>query len=152
MANTFSQIYIHLVFAVKNREALIPAMIRPRIHAYIGGIVRELGHTPIAVGGTDNHVHVLIGYNITKLIPDLMREVKSSTTNFINSNHLIPFKFGWQRGYACFSYSHSHIPKVVEYIKNQVEHHKSMTFIDELKRELDLRGIDYDMQYLFDDL
>lgn len=151
MANTYSRIYLHLVFAVKNREAFLPSLIRPRVHAFIGGIVNNLGHKLIAVGGTDNHVHLLIEYNLTKLIPDLMREVKSSSTKFINANHMIPFEFSWQRGYACFSYSHSHIPEVKYYVEHQVEHHMNMTFFEEVKRDLDVRGIDYDMQYFFDE-
>lgn len=151
MANTFSQIYLHLIFAVKGRDTKLFPGIHQRVHAYMGGIVRDCGHIPIAIGGTDNHVHILIGYNINQLVPDLVKDVKVSTTNFINTNRLIPSKFAWQRGYACFSYSNSHVETVRQYVENQVEHHKGMTFREETIRDFERRGIVFDEKFIFED-
>ena len=151
MANTFTQIYLHFIFAVKGREAILFPGARERVHSYIGGIIRDCDHIPIAIGGTENHVHILIAYNVNQAVPDLVREVKVSTTNFINNNHLIPFKFAWQRGYACFSYSNSHVDTVKQYIEHQEEHHKCMTLREETIRDLERRGIVFDEKYLFDD-
>ena len=150
MANTFSQIYLHLIFAVKGREAMLFPGVRQRVHSYMGGIIRDCGHIPIAIGGTDNHVHILIGYNINQPVPDLVKEVKVSTTNFINNNRLIAFKFAWQRGYACFSYSNSHVETVRQYVENQVEHHKGMTLEEEMIRDLERRGIVFDEKFIFE--
>lgn len=151
MANTFSQIYLHLIFAVKGRNALLFLGVSQRVHSYIGGIIRDCGHKPIAIGGTENHIHILIGYNLNQLIPDLVKEVKVSTTNFINSHHLIPFRFAWQRGYACFSYSNSHVETVRRYIEHQIEHHKGVTLKEETIRELERRGIAFDEKYIFEE-
>lgn len=151
MANTFSQVYLHIIFAVKGREAFLPVFIRPRIHRYIGGIIRDCGHIPIAVGGPDDHVHILIAYNLTASVPELVRTIKTSTSVFINSNHLIAYRFSWQRGYACFSHSHSQVDRVSRYIANQVEHHKNMTVRQEIIQELERRGISYDPKYLFEE-
>lgn len=151
MANTFSQIYLHITFAVKGRYALISRDVRPRVHAFIAGIVKDHGHFPIAVGGTDDHVHILLSYNLNRLIPDLMREVKASTTKFINNNRLCGCKFMWQRGYGCFSYSHSHIEQVKHYVENQEQHHYGESYFEEIKYQLDARGIEYDAQYILDE-
>lgn len=84
MANTFSQVYLHIVFAVKNSNSRIPAIYLPRLHAYIGGVLRQHGHLPCAIGGIDSHVHMLVGYNINQSIPDMVRDVKSSSSRFIS--------------------------------------------------------------------
>ncbi len=148
MANTYTQIYLHVVFAVNHRNALLPAVIHPKVHAYMSGILKGLGHVPIAIGGTEDHVHCLFGYNINKTIPETVRDLKSASTNYINASHFIPFKFEWQRGYACFSYSRSQIDAVAQYINHQYEHHKNTTFDDEIKRFLELFEIDYEMRYI----
>ncbi len=152
MANTFISINLHLIFAVKNREALIPPQWQKRIHSYMGGILSQKGHIPLAIGGTDNHVHLFFSYKATQLLPDLVRELKINTSKLINENHIILFKFNWQAGYSCFSYSHSQIDKVKAYIQNQTLHHKGVSFIDELKTFLDRFDIGYDEQYIFDDI
>ena len=148
MANTYTQIYLHIIFAVKNRMSLLPAIHLPRIHAYIGGILKQHGHIPIAVGGINNHVHILIAYDLRQSVSDMVRDVKSSTSKFINESHLIPFHFEWQNGYGCFSYSHSQIDTVSNYINRQAEHHKSISFNTEIKNIMDRLGIQYDPQYI----
>lgn len=109
MANTYTQIFLHIVFAVKNRNSLIPAIYLPRVHSYISGTLRQMGHHVHRVGGIDSHVHILIGYNIVQPIPELMRQLKANSSRFINDSHIIPYKFSWQPGYGCFSHSRSQI-------------------------------------------
>ena len=148
MANTFSRVYLHIIFAAKGHDDFLIPTTLPRIHQYLGGILKEGGHIPIAVGGVTDHVHLLIGYNLNQPIPDLVKNLKISSANFINSKRLTPFAFKWQRGYACFSHSHSQVKVVAEYIRNQWEHHKTRTFREEIIGELDKRGMKYDPQYL----
>ena len=151
MANTFSKINIHLVFAVKNRESLLPHEYLPQIHAYIAQTLRNLGHVPIIVGGIEDHVHILFSYNINQTIPEMVRTVKTAVTNFINSHGMLNYRFSWQRGYACFSYSQSQLPAVINYIKNQEAHHNRHGFNDECRRLLDIFDVKYDPKYLFVD-
>ena len=151
MSNTFTKIYLHIVFAVKNRESLIPVTRQDEIHSYIAGTLKGLGHTPYKIGGTDTHIHIVLGYNIKQLIPDLVREIKKASTKFINESHMIPFKFNWQRGYGCFSASPSHLNQLCDYVEHQYEHHKNISFHDEMKRILDKYDIIFDESYIFDD-
>lgn len=148
MANTYSKVYLHIIFAVKNHESLLPAIYLPRIHAYMGGIISKFGHYPCAIGGIDNHVHLMIGYNINQAVPDLVRNLKSSTSRFINDNHFTPFRFEWQTGYGCFSYSHTHVEAVCKYIRNQNEHHKSISLEEEIKNILNRLDVEYDDRYI----
>lgn len=151
MANTFSKINIHLVFAVKNRESLLPHEHLPQIHAYIAQTLRNLGHVPIIVGGIEDHVHILFSYNINQTIPEMVKTVKTAVTNFINTHGMLNYRFSWQRGYACFSYSQSQLPAVINYIKNQKAHHNRHGFNDECRRLLDIFNVKYDPKYLFVD-
>ena len=149
MANTYIRIYLHLVFAVKNRDALISPYREKQIHSYMAGTLYKLNHKPIIVGGIEDHVHILLSYNPNQTLPDLVKELKTGTTKFINNNHLCTFKFEWQRGYACFSYSHSMVDKVYKYIENQHQHHNGRSLQEELKSMLEGFGIEYDDQYIF---
>ncbi len=148
MANTFSSIYLHLVFAVKFRDGKIIPVYRERIYQYIKQILRHRGHIPVAIGGTDNHLHVLFSYNINESIPDLVREVKTETTKFINRELLLPSRFEWQRGYGVFSHSARELDQITNYIQHQPEHHLNMSFTDELKTMLRRFGIPFEDQYL----
>lgn len=151
MSNTYTKIYLHLIFAVKGRESLIPTLAQPNIHAYMAGVLRRSGHYPIIIGGTDNHVHILIDYTPTKLLPDTVRELKVSTTKFINTQGIIPYMFAWQRGYSCFSHSQSQIEAVKEYIRRQYEHHKGVSLRDEIVRIYARHGIEYNEEYIFEE-
>lgn len=151
MANTYLRIYLHIVFAVKNRNALIATHWRPRVHAYLSESLRQRGHLPLAVGGAGDHVHLLISFSGKETLPDLVKNIKTATTHFINNNRISVFKFEWQKGYGCFSYSHSQIESVANYINNQEEHHRKVSLRDEMKRVLDNFGIEYDEQYIFDE-
>lgn len=152
MANTYSSLYIHLVFAVKYRDAKLLAVYRPRIFQYMRQIITRLGHQPLAIGGTDNHIHILICYNLTQLIPDLVRELKSATTKFINQELLLSHRFEWQRGYGAFSHSHRDLPAVIQYIDNQPMHHNNMTFAQEVRLMLERSGIAFENEFLPEDV
>ncbi len=152
MANTFTSVYIHLVFAVKNRTALIPPIWHTRIWAYISRTLEARGHIPIAIGGTTDHIHILMKYKITELIPDLVRDIKVHTGKFIADNKISPGKFGWQNGYGCFSYGASQVENVKCYINNQAMHHRGRTLRDEIKSYLNRCGIEFDEKYLFEDV
>lgn len=151
MANTYSKIHLHIVFAVKGRESMLAPHCLPRIHRFMASTINNMGHHAIAVGGIENHVHILFSYNLTQNIADLVRELKVTTTKFINEQHLTPFLFSWQRGYSCFSYSASHIDDVKRYIENQFEHHKNITLKEEIIRIYERYGIEYDEIYIFED-
>ena len=151
MANTFSQVYLHIVFAVKNTNSLIPGIYLPRVHAYIGGVLKQHGHFPYAIGGIDSHVHILLGYNINQAVPDMVRDLKPAVSRYINDSHLIPYHFEWQSGYGCFSHSLSQVDAVCQYIRNQHQHHKQVTLEQEMSRILDTLGLEYDPRYLLRD-
>ena len=148
MANTFTQIYLHLIFAVKNRASLIPALAESRPHTYLGGVLKQHNHIALAVGGTDDHVHILFRYNVNQTIPDLVRDLKSSSSKFMTQHRLTPFKFEWQTGYAVFSYSNSQVEAVKRYVENQHIHHKGLSLKDEVKSILDKLGMEYDERYI----
>jgi putative transposase len=147
--STFSQIYIQVVFAVKNREALIDISWEERLYQYITGIIQNKGQKVIAINGMPDHIHIFIGLKPICCLSDLVREIKKSSSNFIKENKLSLFAFNWQEGYGAFSYSHSHIDKVFKYVMNQKEHHKKITFKDEYIDFLNKFEIEYDEKYLF---
>ena len=152
MANTYTKIYIHIVFAVKNRINSIPPTFIQRLYAYINGTLNKMGHYPIAIGGTENHIHILIDYNVNQKISDLVRDLKTMSSRFINDEAILRGKFEWQTGYACFSYSHSHVDAVKNYINRQFEHHKNTTLEDEIRSMLDKFGVKYDEKYILKEL
>lgn len=150
MANTYTQILIQYVFAVKNRESLIKETIRPEIEKYIAGIIRNNNHVLLAQFCMPNHCHILVGLNPKQSISDLARDIKSNSSKWINENKLIPFKFQWQEGYGAFSYSKSQLDAVYNYILNQKEHHKKKSFKAEYLDFLKKFNIDYNNKYLFE--
>ena len=152
MANTYGTLFIHLIFAPKNRESLLPATIRQKVYSYIGGVIKSEKQKLIAIGGIDNHIHILVGITPSISLPDFVRTIKSNTSRYINANRLLLFKFEWQRGYAAFSYSRSQIETVINYIEHQPEHHKNTTFHDELTAMLEKYDTDFDPAYLLSDI
>ena len=152
MANTFTQIYIQFVFAVQNRASLIQVKWKDELYKYITGIVQKNGHKLIAINGTANHVHIFIGYKPHQLIPDLMQDVKGSSSKWINEKRFIKGKFNWQEGYGAFSYSHSQIDQVVRYINDQEKHHKKKTFREEYISLLKKFDIEFDERYILKDV
>ena len=150
MAGTFSQIYIQYVFAVKGRENLLLKPWRDEVFKYISGIINGKNQKPIIVNGLANHVHVFVGLNPSMAISDLVRDIKNNSTNFINDQRYLRNKFSWQEGYGAFSYSHSQIEDVYNYILNQENHHRKRTFCEEYLEFLKKFEIAYDEKYLFD--
>lgn len=147
MANTYLKIYIHAIFAVKERIACIPPIHQSKLFKYITGIINGLGHKSLAVGGTDNHVHILMSYNPDVKLSDTMRDIKANSSKFINQNRWLKCRFEWQRGYAAFSYSQSQIDTVIKYIMNQPLHHQGMTLDEEIKQFMSRYEIEYDERY-----
>ena len=150
MANTYSQLYIHSVLVVKGRENLLQKPWRDEIFRYMAGIINDKGQKPIIINGVTDHIHLFIGMQPSMRLSDLMRDIKSSTTNFINEKKLIKGMFSWQEGYGAFSYSRSQLDQVYQYILKQEEHHCKKTFKEEYLGLLRKFEIEYDDKYLFD--
>lgn len=150
MAGTFSQIYIQVIFAVKGRENLLQKPWREDAFKYMAGVVKNKGHKPIIVNGVSDHVHLFIGLKPAMALSDLVRDIKNNTSNFINEKQYIKGKFSWQEGYGAFSYAHSQMNQVYQYILNQEEHHKNQTFKEEYLSLLKEFEIEHDEKYLFE--
>jgi putative transposase len=150
MANTYTQCYFHLVFAVKNRDALIKKEWKGELEKYITGIVQNHRHKMLAIGAMPDHIHILIGYNVNQLIPDLVEEIKISSNAWIREKRLSKFKFEWQKGYGAFTHSRSQIDTVVKYILTQEEHHKRRSFKDEYLEIIERNDIAFNQEYLFE--
>lgn len=150
MANTYTQIYIQIVFAVRNRAALISPQWKERLHKYITGIVQNKGHKLIAINSMPDHIHIFIGMKPDEALSDLVRDVKRDSTNFVNEDIKPKSRFGWQEGFGAFSYSRSAIDTVVKYILNQEEHHRHKTFGEEYEAFLKEFAVDYDTRYVFE--
>lgn len=149
MPNTYSQIYIQIVFAVSGRENLISKQYREELHKYITGIVQNRNHKMISVFCMPDHIHLLVGLNPSSSIADLVRDIKTGTTHFINTKKWISGKFSWQEGYGAFSYSRSQIDGVIKYILNQEDHHRKRSFSEEYIDFLEKFEIKYNEKYLF---
>lgn len=149
MANTYTQCYIHLVFAVKNRNALIQKAWKEELQKYITGIIQNHRHKLLAIGSMPDHIHILIGYNLNQLIPDLVEEIKTCSNTWIKEKKFLNGKFEWQKGYGAFTYSRSQIDNVIKYILSQEEHHKKRSFKDEYLEILKKYDVEYNDDYLF---
>jgi REP element-mobilizing transposase RayT len=151
MANTYSQIYIQLVFAVKGRSNLVSKQHKEELYKYMTGIIRNKGQKLLAIDGMPDHVHIFVGMTPDIAISDLVKEVKRCTTNWVNEEkEWYRGKFYWQEGFGAFSYSRSHIDRVVKYIHNQEAHHKRRTFKEEYIGFLKKFEVEYDERYLFE--
>ncbi|SIS78949.1 REP element-mobilizing transposase RayT [Chryseobacterium piscicola] len=150
MANTYTQIYIQIVFAVKGRQNLISKENREELHKFITGIVSNRGQKLFAVFAMPDHVHILVSINPNISISDLVRDIKAGSSKFINDKKWMTEKFNWQEGYGAFSYSKSNVDLVVKYILNQEEHHKNKSFKNEYLEFLEKFEIEYDSKYLFE--
>jgi REP element-mobilizing transposase RayT len=148
MANTYTQIHLQLVFAVKYREALLDKKWRDDLGKYINGIIQKQNHKPLIINGVEDHLHLLIGQRPHQSLSDLMQDIKGSSSKWINDNHLTKKKFEWQGGYGAFSYKQSYLPTLINYIKNQESHHKKERFIDEYKKLLKLFEVEFDERYI----
>jgi len=150
MAGTFSQIYIQAVFAVKGRENLIRREWKDELHKYIAGIIKGKDQKSIIVNGMPDHIHTFIGLRPSMAISDLLRDIKNNSSNFINDKKWVRGRFSWQGGYGAFSYSHSQIETVYNYILNQEEHHRRKTFREEYLQFLKEFDVPYEERYLFE--
>jgi putative transposase len=150
MANTYSQCYFHLVFAVKNRDALIQKKWKNELEMYITGITRNHGHKMLAIGSMPDHIHMLIGYNINYLIPDLVEEIKTSSNKWIRENRFSKYRFEWQKGYGAFTNSRSQMDSVINYILSQEDHHTKKLFRDEYLEMLEENDVAFENEYVFE--
>ncbi len=150
MANTYSQISIQAVFAVKNRENIISNKWRDDLHKYISGIITNEGAKSLAVGGWRDHIHIFFGLPVKTSISDFMRIIKANSSKWINEQHFVKGKFQWQEGYGAFSYTKSQRNVVINYIMNQEEHHRKKTFKEEYTELLQEFDINYESKYLFE--
>lgn len=149
MANTYSQIYLHFVFAVQNRISLINPKWQTDLYRYMSGIISNNGHKMFAINGMPDHVHALVSMNPKQSPSDLMHNVKRSSSLWINENRLVMGKFSWQEGFGVFSYGNSQIPDIASYIEQQKKHHEKRTFIEEYTQFLKLFEIEYDEKYIY---
>ena len=152
MANTYTQIHIQFVFAVKYRNGLIHSSFKEEFYKYISGIIVNHNHKLLAINGMPDHIHILIGMRPTQSISDLMQDIKGNSSKWINEKKFLKVKFEWQEGYGAFSYSKSHVNQVIRYIQNQENHHKVKSFREEYLKFLEVFEVDYDEQYIFKDL
>lgn len=149
MANTYTQIYIQVVFAVQGRLNLIKKDNKEELHKYITGIIRNKKQKLIAINSMPDHSHIFIGMKPSIALSDLVRGIKNNSSTFINEKKWVKGKFNWQEGFGAFSYSHSQIDAVVKYIQNQEDHHAQRTFKEEYLEMLEKFNVEFDTRYLF---
>jgi putative transposase len=158
MANTYTQLHIQFIFAVKYRAAMIQSSWKESLHKFITGIFQKNKHKMLQVNSMPEHIHILIGLHPEQSISSIIQNVKTESSKWINNQKLTPGKFGWQdarlndavgQGYRAFSYSKSHLSRVIRYIQQQEQHHRKQTFMQEYKSFLEAFGIEYDDRYIF---
>jgi putative transposase len=149
MANTYSQIHIQVVFAVQNRVSLIGNDWKDELYKYITGVIQNHDHKVLQINGMPDHIHILIGLRPTQALANLMKMVKQDSSKWINLKGFVKGKFSWQAGYGAFSYSKEQIPRVINYIQNQVKHHSKKSFLKEYEELLKTHEIEYDQRYIF---
>jgi putative transposase len=149
MANTYTQLHIQLVFAVKYRAALIQKEWKERLHQYITGVFQQNEHKMLQINSMPDHIHIFIGMRPHQSISSLVQNVKSESNKWVNENKFCRSVFAWQEGFGAFSYSKTHVPDVIRYIQNQEAHHKKETFLNEYKKMLKAFEVEYDERYIF---
>jgi REP element-mobilizing transposase RayT len=149
MPNTYTQLHIQLVFAVKFCAALIQKEWKERLHQYITGIFQQNEHKMLQINCMPDHIHIFIGMRPHQSISALVQNVKTESTKWIKENKFCKSAFAWQEGFGAFSYSKTHVDRVISYIQNQEAHHKKETFLDEYRKMLKAFEIDYDERYIF---
>ena len=151
MANTYTQLYFHIVFAVKGRSNYISEQWKDELYKYISGIIANKNQKLMIVNGMPNHIHLLIGTKPNCNLSDLIRDIKANSSKWINEKKFTNFHFEWQTGFGAFTVSQSVVSNVIEYIKNQEEHHRKKTFKEEYVEFLKAYKIDFKDEYLFDE-
>lgn len=152
MPNTYTQIHIQFVFAVKFRHGLISSSWKDELYQYITGIVQNNKHKLISINGMPDHIHILIGVRPHQSISDLMQDVKGGSSKWINEKKFLKGKFEWQQGYGAFSYGKSQLKDVIHYIQNQEQHHQKKTFLQEYVEFLEKFEVEYDESFIFKEL
>src|SRR4051812_45095202 len=150
MANTYTQLYVHIVFAVSGRQSLIHPSHNDELQKYITGIVTHKGHKMFAINNMPDHLHLFISMKPSESISDLVRDIKSNSSSFIREKKWTKLQFSWQEGYGAFSYAKSQTNALVHYVMNQQEHHRVKTFREEYLEMLEKFEVPYDERYLFD--
>ena len=149
MANTYTQIHLQFVFAVKHRDGLIDSSFKEELYQYISGIIKTNNHKLLCINGMPDHVHILIGMRPTQSISDLLQDIKGSSSKWINEKKFLKVKFEWQEGYGAFSYAKTEIDSVIKYIQNQEEHHRTKSFHEEYLQLLNDFDVEFDERYIF---
>ena len=149
MANTYTQIYIHVVFAVEGRQNLIPPEHNDELQKFITGIVSGQRQKLIAINNLPDHLHLLVGLRPDSSLSDLVRDIKAGSSKFIKEKRWVTGRFSWQEGFGAFSYSRSQLGTVIRYIENQQRHHAKKSFREEYVELLERFGVDYDAKYIF---
>ncbi len=152
MANTYTQLYYHVIFAVKGRANLISPLWKNDIYKYINGIISHKKQKLIIINGMPDHTHLLLGMQPDLCLSDLIRDVKAGSSRLINEKKLVVGNFEWQKGFGAFSLGYSQLDKIVEYIKKQEEHHKNKSFKEEYIAFLKLYNIDFRSEYIFEEI
>jgi putative transposase len=150
MPQSLSRVLTHLIFSTKHREPLLALPLRTELHHYLGGILRELECPPLQVGGVEDHVHLFFGLSRTKSIASVVETVKTSSSKWLKTQSSALNGFHWQTGYGVFSSGQSDADRVVKYIQEQEEHHRTMSFQDEYRRFLEKYQVSYDERYVWD--
>ncbi len=150
MANTYTQLYIHLIFAVKNRAATVPESVREELQKYLCGVAQSAQHKPLAVYYMPDHLHLLVGLHPDHTVAELVRLLKANSSKWLNKNRRLLQRFEWQRGYSAFSYARSQLDAVVNYILTQPAHHRKISFQEEYIAFLKRFGVEYDPRYVFE--
>ncbi len=152
MANTYTQIHIQVIFTVQNRDCIIQNSWKDELYKYISGIIQNHNHKVLAINGMPDHVHILIGMRATQSLSDLMQDVKGDSSKWINQKRFTKGKFSWQEGFGAFSYGKSQINQVIDYIKNQEEHHKKWSFLEEYRTFLKRFEVEFDQRFIFQEV
>lgn len=152
MANTYTQIHIQAIFAVSNRQSLIHQDWESNLYKYITGIIQNNGHKMLQINGMPDHVHEFFGMRPTQSLSELMKQVKGDSSKWINEQGYLKNRFSWQAGYGAFSYTKVDVPKIINYVKNQKEHHRTKSFQDEYLELLKSFDIEYDERYIFNSI
>jgi len=150
MAQSLSRILLHVVFSTKKRAPMIPSDLMPDLHAFLAGACRKAGSDAFRVGGTANHVHIACTLPRTVTVSKLVQDVKQSSSKWIKTRDDRCVAFAWQSGFGAFSFGQSQFDKVIRYIENQEEHHRTKTFKEELTELLERYGVKFDERYLWD--
>lgn len=147
--NTYTQIHMHTICAVKYREGVIDKTWKNELYKYMTTVLQNHGHKMLQINGVADHVHMFFGMRPKQALSDLMAEIKESSSRWINQEKLVLGRFEWQDGFGAFSHSRSQVPQVIRYIENQEEHHKKKTFLEEYVEMLEKFEVDYDEKYIF---